>query len=192
MCYGLFMNLQKFSDGDGNNGGNNGSNSGNNGGGVTYSFEQAEQIANERAGRAEKSALTNFFQQNGMTAEQAAEAFKDFKAKQEAQKPNVSAIEQQRDAALAELASIKNKAVLSGLGVQTEFTDFLVHEISKSVTDKKDFEACAKEYLKDKPQYTRQNTQFRMSSGSNGGNGAGASGDPSQNINAALRKAFGR
>lgn len=190
MHYGLVMNLQKFAE-EGNNGGNNGSNSGNNGGGVTYSFEQAEQIAQDRADRASKSALASYFQQQGMTAEQAAEAIKDFKAKQEAQKPNVSAIEQQRDAALAELASIKNKAVLSGLGVQPEFEEFLVHEISKSVTDKKDFEACAKEYLKDKPQYTRQNT-VRMSSGSVGGNGSGASGDVSQNINAALRKAFGR
>lgn len=190
MNYGLVLNLQRFGEGD--NGGNQGSNSGNNGGGMTYSFEQAEQIANERADRASKSALTNFFQQQGMTAEQAAEAFKDFKAKQEAQKPNVSAIEQQRDQALAELAGIKNKAVLTGLNVNPDFEDFLVHEISKNVTDKKDFEACAKEYLKDKPQYTRQQNQLRMSSGSAGGSGSGVSGDTSKSFNDALRKAFGR
>ncbi len=187
MRYGFYLDLQKFTDGgDGGNGGTGGS------GGITYSYEQAEQIASERAGRAERSALTNYFQQNGMTAEQAQEAFRDFKEKQEAQKPNVSAIEKQRDDALAELTGIKNKAVLSGLGVQKEYEDFLLHEISKNVTDKKDFKACAEEYLKDKPQYTRTQSQMRMSSGSSGGSGAGSSDDVNATFNAALRKAFGR
>lgn len=162
MNYGIFMDLQLFADGDGGEGGQN--SGGNNGGGVTYSFEQAEQIANERASRAEKSALTNYFKQNGMTEEQAYEAFKDFKAKKEAGKPDVAAITKERDAARAELESYKNRSVLSGLKVDDVFTEFVEGKVSAMVTDKKDFKTAADEFIKDNPQYVK--SSYRFSTGS--------------------------
>ena len=72
------MNLQLFEDGagagtDGGQGNNTGSGNGgqgNAGGQATFSFEQAEEIANARAHRAEQSALRSYFQQQGMTEEQ--------------------------------------------------------------------------------------------------------------------------
>lgn len=184
--------LQLFAE-EGDNGGNNGSNAGGtNNNGASYSYEQAEEIANARAERASRAALTNYFKQQGMSEEEAKQAFEDFKAKKSASAPNVSEIEKQRDEALAEVAAMKNKATLAGLNVLPEFGDFLTHEIAKNVTDKKDFATAAKEYLTDKPQYTKAQG-YRVSSGSAAGNnGAGSSDDTNAAFNRALRSAFGR
>ena len=65
------MDLQLFEDGAGAAPGNQGGNAGgnNNGAqgstGAAYSFEQAEEIANARAQRAEQAALRSYFQQQG-------------------------------------------------------------------------------------------------------------------------------
>ena len=66
------MDLQLFEDGAGAAPGNQGGNAGghNNGAqgstGAAYSFEQAEEIANARAQRAEQAALRSYFQQQGI------------------------------------------------------------------------------------------------------------------------------
>ena len=187
MKYGLIMNLQLFADGDGgDNGSNTGNNGNNNGGGVSYSFEQAEQIANERAGRAERSALTNYFKQNGMTEEQAQEAFKDFKAKKEAGKPDVAAITKERDDAKAELESYKNRSVLAGLNVDDAFKEFVEGKVKAMVTDKKDFKTAAAEFLKANPQYVKSNYRF-SSSGSAGDNKGGSGASSNDYINNLIR-----
>ena len=188
MYYGK-MNLQMFADGDGGNGGNAGSNtgnSGNSGNGVTYSFEQAEQIANDRANRASRSALTNYFQQQGMTPEQAQEAFNDFKEKQKANRPDVSAITRERDEARAELASYKNRSTLSAMNVEDTFTEFVENKVNAMVTDKKDFKAAATEFLKSNPQYVAK-TGYRFSSGSAAENRGSSNSVSNSSINDMIR-----
>lgn len=74
------MCLQLFEDGGGAGSGGQGGNAGDgngsqgNAGGSgnqgTYSYAQAEEIANARAERAEKAALRSYFQQQGMTEQQ--------------------------------------------------------------------------------------------------------------------------
>lgn len=74
------MNLQLFEDGTGAGSAGQGGNAGTGNGGqnnagetgnqTTFSFEQAEEIANARAHRAEQAALKSYFQQQGMTQEQ--------------------------------------------------------------------------------------------------------------------------
>ena len=81
------MFLQLFEDGggagSGGQGGNAGTGNGNQGnaGGTgnqgSYSFAQAEEIANARADRAEKAALRSYFQQQGMTEQQVNQAIDD-------------------------------------------------------------------------------------------------------------------
>ena len=107
------FNLQLFADGsEGSSGtgqgagagtGNGGQagNAGNNGSG-SYSFQQAEEIANARAQRAERAALSSYFKQQGMSEDEINQAIRDFKANREKQQPNVSAITKERDDALAE------------------------------------------------------------------------------------------
>lgn len=49
-------------------------------------FEKAGEIADKRSERATKSAITDYFKQQGLTPEQANQAFADFKAKSNAEK----------------------------------------------------------------------------------------------------------
>ena len=142
----------------GNNGGNAGSgnggqagNAGNNGGnnGASYSFQQAEEIANARASRAERAALASYFQQQGLSEEQINQAIADYKAQQAAQRPNVDAITKERDDARAELAALKNGQKLTQLGVRPEFSRFVLSEIDALMKEdsKLDFDKAAAKFL---------------------------------------------
>ena len=108
------MNLQLFADGGNSDPGNQGGSAGGSGNGgqegnagssaARFSFEQADEIANARAQRAEKSALKSYFTQQGMTEEEAAQAIEEYKRRKQANQPNISALEKERDDALGKLA----------------------------------------------------------------------------------------
>lgn len=193
------MNLQLFEDGAGagsaGQGGNAGTGNGirpNNGGTgnqASYSFEQAEEIANARAQRAEQSALKSYFQQQGMTEGEVKAALADYRANKEKQKPNVSAIEQERDEALSKLQRYENEKILSGMNVKPEDLDYVSYKVNKLVTDKKDFKAAATEFLKSNPRYAGQGT-YRVSTGTQ--SGAGSVQTPNEQINDVIRNAFRR
>lgn len=193
------MNLQLFEDGAGagsaGQGGNAGTGNGiqpNNGGTgnqASYSFEQAEEIANARAQRAEQSALKSYFQQQGMTEDEVKAALADYRANKEKQKPNVSAIEQERDEALSKLQLYENEKILSGMNVKPEDLDYVSYKVNKLVTDKKDFKAAATEFLKSNPRYAGQGT-YRVSTGTQ--SGAGSVQTPNEQINDVIRNAFRR
>ena len=195
------FNLQLFDDGGeggsgaqgGNAGnGNGGQNSGNNNNGGSFSFAQAEEIANARAQRAERSALASYFQQQGMTEAQVTQAINDFKAQQAAQRPNVDAITRERDDARAELAAMKNSQTLRQKGVRDEDTDYVMFKIAALMKedDKLDFDKAATKFLKDNPRYTTAgNGSYRVKTGTDG-SGAGSGGDKgNSSINDAIRRA---
>lgn len=197
MRHRLIMNLQLFADGGGGDSGagaqgtgDAGNGSGSQGSAVeTYSFEQAEEIANARAARAEQAALKSYFQQQGMTEDEVKQALSQFRQQREANKPDVSAIEKERDKALAKLNQYENEKVLSSKGVKREDLDYVMFKVSQLVTDKKDFKAAAEEYLKENPRYagTDQGT-YRVSTGTSSGSGAAQT--PNEAINDAIRSAF--
>lgn len=94
-----FMNLHIFEEsgngGEGNTAGQNGNSGNGNGsqsGNAGYTFEQAEEIANNRAEKASRAALASFYRQQGLSEEQITTAIADFKAKQKAQQPDVDTI----------------------------------------------------------------------------------------------------
>ena len=187
--------------GQGGNAGNgNGSqgNAGNNGGngGATFSFQQAEEIANARATRAERAALASYFQQQGLSEDQINQAIADYKAQQAARQPNVDAITKERDEARAELAAIKNGQKLTQLGVRPEFSRFVLSEIDALMKEdsKLDFDKAAAKFLKDNPQYKTGNGSYRVKTGTDG-SGAGspnANGNGNASINDAIRRAARR
>lgn len=187
--------------GQGGNAGNgNGSqgNAGNNGGngGATFSFQQAEEIANARATRAERAALASYFQQQGLSEDQINQAIADYKAQQAARQPNVDAITKERDEARAELAAIKNGQKLTQLGVRPEFSRFVLSEIDALMKEdsKLDFDKAAAKFLKDNPQYKTGNGSYRVKTGTDG-SGAGSSdanGNGNASINDAIRRAARR
>lgn len=187
--------------GQGGNAGNgNGSqgNAGNNGGngGATFSFQQAEEIANARATRAERAALASYFQQQGLSEDQINQAIADYKAQQAARQPNVDAITKERDEARAELAALKNGQKLTQLGVRPEFSRFVLSEIDALMKEdsKLDFDKAAAKFLKDNPQYKTGNGSYRVKTGTDG-SGAGSSdanGNGNASINDAIRRAARR
>lgn len=165
---------------------------GNNGGG--YSFQQAEEIANARAERAEKAALSSYFKQQGMNEEEISQAIKDFKANKEKNKPNVDVITQERDKAVAELAAMKQTQALQAKGVKAEDMDYVQFKISKlmEADDKLDFEKATAKFLKDNPRYAQQGGGYRVKTGTDGSQGSGSASGDNTSINDAIRRAARR
>lgn len=193
------FDLQLFTDGgEGSTGAagagagtaGNGNGSQNNAGGATYSYEQAEQIAQARADRAEKAALADFFKRQGMSEDEVTAALADFKAKKAAQQPNVSKVEQERDAALAQVEEMKNTNYLRDKGVKADDLDYVLFKVSKQVDDKTDFRKAADAFLKENPRFTGQGYKVVSTGKPDGGSGTGQTVNDS--INASIRSAFGR
>lgn len=194
------MDLRIFEDGAGAGSGGQGNSTGDGGSGhagnagATYSYEQAEEIANARAGKAERAALANYFRSQGMTEDEITTAIRDFKAKRESQKPDVAAIEKERDDAKKELEAYRQKDILKENGVDAKYTDYVLFEVSKKVDDKTDFKTALKAFLKENPHYSgggyRVNTQPRQQEagapGAKGGNGT------NDYVNSLIRKAARR
>lgn len=172
------------------NAGNNGSNGG------TFSFQQAEEIANARVQRAERAALASYFHQQGLSEEQVNKAIADYKVQQAAQRPNVDAITKERDEARAELAQMKNSQTLRQKGVREEDVDYVTFKIAALMKedDKLDFDKAATKFLKENPRFTTSGSgSYRVKTGTEG-SGAGSSGNQNSNdfINAAIRRKAGR
>lgn len=174
------------SEGQGGNAGAGNGGSGNAGKG-TYSFEQAEEIANARAQRAEKAALSSYFKQQGMSEQEVEQALADFKANREKNKPNVSAIEQERDDARRELQEYKNGSYLEGKGVSKDDLDYVKFKVHAMVTDKLPFEKAADQFLKENPRFAGNGYRIVDTSKSGGSNGSDKGGN--FDINDAIRRA---
>lgn len=197
-----YFDLQLFTDGGdggagtggagaGSAGNGNGSQS-NAGGpsGATYSYEQAEQIADARADRATKAALSDYFKRQGMSEEEVTAALADFKAKKAASQPNVSEVEKERDAALAQVEEMKNTNYLRDKGVKADDLDYVLFKVGKKVDDKTDFKKAADAFLKENPRFTGQGMKVVSTGKPDGGSGTGQTANDS--INASIRSAFGR
>ena len=189
------MNLQLFEGSAGAGSGGQGEGTGNGGGGqggntgATYSYEQAEEIANARANKAERAALANYFRSQGMTEEQITTAISDFKAKQQANQPNVSQIEQERDKYKSKVEQMENEKILTRKGVKADDLDYVMFKVKKMVDDKTDFSKAAEKFLKENPRFTGQTYRVSTGTQSRGNDGGGNDNDF---INAAIRKAAGR
>lgn len=196
----LLFDLQLFTDGgDGGTGTGTGS-AGNGDGGQKgnaggtgsggYSFEQAEEIANARAERAEKAALASYFKQQGMSEAEITTAIGDYKEKKAKNQPDVSAITQQRDDALKRVAEMENMEYLRSKGVKQEDLDYVLFKASKNVTDKTDFKKAADAFLKENPRYTGRGYTVVSTGTPDGGTGIGQ--NANDIINSSIRAAFGR
>lgn len=198
-----YFDLQVFADGgDGGTGptgtgtgtvgnGNGGQqNAGGTSGGAAYSYEQAEQIAEARAEHASRAALAKYFESQGMTQEEITAAIADFKAKKAASQPDVTAVEKQRDAALAQVEEMKNTNYLRDKGVKPDDLDYVLFKVSKQVDDKTDFKKAADVFLKDNPRFTGQGMKVVSTGKPDGGSGTGQT--TNDIINSSIRTAFGR
>lgn len=184
------MNLRLFEEGgDGSQAGsgNNGNGGQGNAGSTTYTYQQAEEIATARAQRAEQAALKSFFQQQGMSESEVTAALQRFKEDREKNKPNLSAVEQERDTYKQQVEQMNNEKVLSGKGVKAEDLDYVMFKISKLVDDKTDFTKAAEKFLKENPKFTGAGVYKVSASTSTETQGAG--GNLNNSINNAIRAA---
>ena len=193
------MNLRIFENssgaGAGESGGsaggdNNNQNNAGSGEQPTHSYAQAEEIANARAERAERSALKSYFQQQGMSEEQVNQAIADYKAQQKKNQPNIEQMQQERDAALKEAQQMKQEKFLSGKGVKAEDVDYVMFKVSKLVDDKTTIEKAAEKYLKENPRFVG-GSSYRVST-STGSDSNGSGGNVNASINDAIRAAARR
>ena len=181
--------LQIFEDGGGDAGtnGTQGAGTGSKG----YSFEQAEEIANARAERASKAALSSYFKQQGMSEEEVTQALADFKAKKAATQPNMAALQKENENLKKQIEDGKNREALTKKGVSAEYVDFVAFEVSKKVSDKVTFEKAADAFLKEHPAYTARG--MRVTGGANAGADAGSHGTSgNQSMNDWIRQSARR
>ena len=175
----------------------------------TYTQEDLDKIVTERTGRAEKAALKSFFQQQGLTEEEANAAIADYKKakeeKAEASKNDAKAQADRADAAekSAQEAIAKANAVLikanaqiqaANLGVKSNKLDYVVKmaDLSKITIDDdgNPDEAAIKEaveqVLKDVPELkdSKESTGFKIGADGNKDKGG-------DDEDAAVRRAFG-
>lgn len=196
------MCLQLFEDGGGAGSGGQGGNAGDGNGSLgnaeesgsgnqgTYSYAQAEEIANARAERAEKAALRSYFQQQGMTEQQVNQAIADYKDQQKKNQPNVTQLQQDLENSRNEVQRMKNEKFLSSKGVKADDLDYVAYKVSKMVDDKTTFEKAAEKYLKENPRYVGGNT-YRVST-SSGSSSEGSGGSANASINDRIRAAARR
>lgn len=189
------MYLQLFGDGTGagsngqggNNAGNGNGNHGNageTGNQATFSYAQAEEIAQARAERAERSALKSYFQQQGMSEDQVTQAIADYKAQQKKNQPNVTQMQQDLADARNEVQQMKNEKFLASKGVKTDDLDYVLYKVSKMTDEKTSFEKAADKYLKENPRFTSGSGYRVSTSTGNASNGS------VENVNATINDAI--
>ena len=189
------MYLQLFEDGTGagsngqggNNAGNGNGNQGNageTGNQATFSYAQAEEIAQARAERAERSALKSYFQQQGMSEDQVTQAIADYKAQQKKNQPNVTQMQQDLADARNEVQQMKNEKFLASEGVKTDGLDYVLYKVSKMTDEKTSFEKAADKYLKENPRFTSGSGYRVSTSTGNASNGS------VENVNATINDAI--
>ena len=195
------MYLQLFEDGTGagsngqggNNAGNGNGNQGNageTGNQATFSYAQAEEIAQARAERAERSALKSYFQQQGMSEDQVTQAIADYKAQQKKNQPNVTQMQQDLADARNEVQQMKNEKLLTAKGVKADDLDYVLYKVSKMTDEKTSFEKAADKYLKENPRFT-SGSGCRVST-STGNTSNGSVENVNATINDAIRSAARR
>ncbi len=195
------MYLQLFEDGTGagsngqggNNAGNGNGNQGNageTGNQATFSYAQAEEIAQARAERAERSALKSYFQQQGMSEDQVTQAIADYKAQQKKNQPNVTQMQQDLADARNEVQQMKNEKLLTAKGVKADDLDYVLYKVSKMTDEKTSFEKAADKYLKENPRFT-SGSGYRVST-STGNTSNGSVENVNATINDAIRSAARR
>lgn len=188
------MNLQLFEAGEGADPGQQGGNAGSASGAHntgTYTYEQLEEIANARVERSERTALANFFRNQGMTETEVTQAINKFKAERAANQPDATKLQQERDDALNEVKQMKNEKFLASKGVKSDDLDYIMFKVSKLVDDKTTFEKAAEKFLKENPRFVGGNS-YRIADSSAGNSSNGSGGNMNMSINDKIRAAARR
>lgn len=186
----IFEEENQGGDGSGNSGNGNG---GQNPGG-TFTYEQLDEIASSRAERAGKAALKDYFKRNGLSEEEATQAFEKYKEEKAKSQPNTKELEKEIDTYKAQIETMKNEGYLKDKGVKADDMEYVVFKVSKMVDEKNDFKKAADKFLKENPRFAENPYRVHMSSSTGSGNhdSAGGGGNINSIINDSIRRAARR
>lgn len=199
------MNLQLFAEGG--EGGNGDQNTGdqqqqqagqqqNQTGGIDY--DKIQSMLETATAKKENAVLKSYFQQQGMTEEEAKQAMETFKANKQQNQPDVSAIQTQlqQAQALASQAEIEKQATLEaiGLGIDVKTLPYVLKMADLSSVKGEDgklnqeaLKNALNKVLEDVPALkpvNQGNTGFQIG-------GSGGNNNNNQTSDDALKKAFG-
>ena len=192
------MNLQLFAEGG--EGGDGDQNTGNQQnqqtGGIDY--DKIQSMLDTATAKKENAVLKSYFQQQGMTEEEAKQAIETYKANKQNQQPDVSAIQTQlqQAQALASQAEIEKQATLEaiGLGIDVKTLPYVLKMADLSSVKGEDgklnqeaLKNALNKVLEDVPALkpvNQGNTGFKIG-------GSGGNNNNNQTSDDALKKAFG-
>ena len=170
---------------------------------VAIDYDKIQQMLDGTLAAKEKTALTAYFKQQGLTQEQVAEAIKDFKAKQAASAPDVDGLNAQVQAANTKAAQAEAKARQAdiqlaaygmadelGISIQTMGYVLKLADLSGAMDDKgavkaDTLKAALEKVLTDLPQLkpsAETSTGFRPSVGAHGGAQGGQAEQPKKGV----------
>lgn len=136
--------------------------------GKTFTQEEVDALIAKRVAREKK----------GMPSAEELTQFREWQKTQQSEADKLGAAEKARDAANSALEDARNENTLLRMGVPADDVDYYAFKIKKLVTDKKDFETAAKEFLKDK----KPSSTVTVEMGAQGG------GSKADTANAAMNK----
>lgn len=199
----LPMNLQLFADGvssaqetnpDTNSGSSNNDTAGTS---VVVDYQKIQQMLDGTLAAKEKTALSAFFKQQGLSQEEVEKAIQTFKEEKSKNQPDISKLQNDLATAneLVRKAQVENKAILmaSSLGVDLKIMPYLMKmaDLSKAIDDKgvineEEIKNAINKVLSDVP-------GLKTGAGDKGfiQVGAGATNNNNNSTDNALRKAFG-
>lgn len=192
MKFKYIMNLHLFDEPAGTGNGSQGNAGSGNGGQQstgTFTYEQLDEIATSRADRASKAALKSYFQQQGLSEQEAAAAIEQYKRDKAARQPDASAIEKERDQYKAQLEERDNRDYLRDKNVKADDLDYVAFKAKQLMDDKTDFKKAADKFLKENPRFA--GTGYKVSTSSSSTEN-GSSDSKNASINDAIRNAARR
>jgi len=148
---------------------------------ATFTQADVDRIVSQRLAR----------ERQNLPSQEELTGYRNWKATQQTEADKISEISKERDTAKAELATANGKIaqferekLLASKGVAAEDIDYYCFKIGQMVTDGKDFNACAEEYLKDK-----KPSRAKVDMGGSLG-GAAKKMTPNETMNALIRGKF--
>ena len=147
----------------------------------TFTQAELDAIVGKRVSKAMK----------GMPDEAELNAFRQWKESQQSEAERINAIQKERDeaktsltAALAKLEQYEREKLLLSKGVPTEYVDYYAFKIAQMVTDSKDFDHAADEFIASR---ATQQSKIRVDLGASlAGNSAEKT--PNDAMNMLIRK----
>lgn len=125
----------------------------------TFTQEEVDALIAKRVAREKK----------GLPSAEELDKFRTWQKEQQTEQEKLGTVTRERDEASKALEETKQENCLLKMGVAPDDVDYYVFKIRKLVTDNKDFETAAKEYLKGNKPKSAVTVEMGAKAGGNAG-----------------------